>query len=136
MDHKQIFDMADKLKALKERKKQLEEETKANNAEIEALDTALSDAMAEAELDKFSRNGTTFYLASRLYASPLNGDKETMFAALRAHNFGSLITESVNANTLASFVKEQRSLNKEQTPAWLEAVVKTTDKVTVGVRKS
>ena len=46
------------------------------------------------------------------------------------------LSESVNANTLASFVKEQRSLNKEQTPAWLEAVVKTTDKVTVGVRKS
>mgnify|MGYP007001930015 CR=1 FL=1 len=31
-------------------------------AEIAELDEQLSDAMTEAELDRFSRNGSTFYL--------------------------------------------------------------------------
>ena len=48
------MELADQLKAPKERKSELEEQTKAVNAEIDRLDLALSDAMAEAELDKFT----------------------------------------------------------------------------------
>lgn len=58
--------MADRLKTLQEQKKDLEAQTKALGAEIAELDEQLSDAMTEAELDRFSRNGSTFYLKSRL----------------------------------------------------------------------
>ena len=85
MDNKQIFEMADELKSAKEYKKDLEAQVKEVNARIEELDRALSDAMAESELEKFTRNGSTFYLNSRLFASPRAERKEEMFAALIAH---------------------------------------------------
>ena len=127
--------MADALKTAREQKKDLESKTKDVNARIEELDKRLSDAMAEAELEKFTRNGSTFYLNSRLYASPRAEMKEEMFAALTEHGYGDLITRTVNANTLASFCKEQREANEDEIPAWLAAVVNTHDKVTVGIRR-
>ena len=48
MDNKQIFEMADELKAAKEHKKDLEAQVKEVNARLEELDRALSDAMAAA----------------------------------------------------------------------------------------
>lgn len=136
MDNTQIFAMADRLKALQEEKKSLEANVKALGAEITDLDNQLSDAMAEAELDRFSRDGYTFYLKSRLFASPAAGRKEEMMQALKDHGFGTLVVETVNVNTLASFLKEQRDATGEDIPAWLEGIVNTYDKVSVGIRKS
>lgn len=135
MDNTQIFEMADELKAYKEKKKELEAEVKAVTAEIERLDLELSDAMAEAEVERFSRNGRTFYLSSRLYASPAAGMKEELFQALKDNGFGFIVTETVNANTLASFVKEQMAENNEEVPAWLTEKISTYEKVSVGIRK-
>lgn len=135
MDNAQIFELADRLKAAKELKKNLDAQVKAVNVEIEQLDHDLSEAMAEQELGKFTRNGSTFYLNSRLFASPASGRKEELFAALKKNGYGSLVTETVNANTLASFCKEQLAANEDELPAWLSDVVSTFEKVTVGVRK-
>ncbi len=136
MSNTQIFEMADRLKALKEQKKNLEAQAEAVGAEINALDTQLSDSMAEANLDKFSRNGSTFYLKSRLFASPAAGRKDEMMAALKANGYASLVVESVNANTLSSFIKEQREINGTDVPEWLGDTVTTFEKVSVGIRKS
>lgn len=136
MENKQIFDMADRLKALQEQKKDLEAQAKALGAEITELDTQLSDAMTEAELDRFSRNGSTFYLKSRFFASPAAGRKDEMMQALKDNGYGSLVTETVNANTLASFIKEQRELTGEEVPEWLGETVSTYEKVSVGIRRS
>ena len=78
--------------------------------------------MAEQELDKFTRNGSTFYLNSRLFASPAAGRKEELFAALKKNGYGSLVTETVNANTLASFCEEQVAAHQDVLPAWLDHV--------------
>lgn len=136
MSNTQIFEMADRLKALKEQKKDLEAQAEAVGAEINALDAQLSDAMAEADLDRFSRNGSTFYLKSRLFASPAAGRKDEMMAALKANGYGSLVVESVNANTLSSFIKEQREVTGMDVPEWLGDTVSTYEKVSVGIRKS
>lgn len=135
MENTQIFALADELKSAKEKKKELEDRVKETNARIEELDHALSDAMAESELEKFTRNGSTFYLSSRVYASPRAEMKEEMFAALIDHGYGDLITRTVNAKTLASFCKEQRAENMDEIPDWLADVVNVCDKVTVGIRK-
>ena len=55
--------------------------------------------------------------------------------ALKANGYGDIVTETVNANTLASFVKEQMALNNDVAPAWLTDVVSTFEKVSVGIRK-
>ena len=134
MDNK-IFDLADQLKAAKDKKKDLDAQVKEVTAAIEQLDLALSDAMAEAECERFSRNGSTFYLNTRLFASPVAGRKEELFQALKDNGFGEIVTETVNANTLASFVKEQMSLNNDEIPEWISEVVSTFEKVSVGIRK-
>lgn len=135
---KEIFDLADQLKAKKQLKKELEEKVKSVNSEIERLDRELSDAMAEVECPNFAHGGSTFYLNSRLYASPKAGMAEDMIQALKTHGFGDIVKETVNAQTLASFCKEQIALSgeKEELPGWLAAVVSTFDKVTVGIRKA
>ncbi len=135
MTNQEIFEMADKLKAAKDRKKELDAQVKEVNAEIESLDLALSDAMAEAELDRFSRNGSTFYLNTRLFASPAAGRKDDLMQVLKEQGYGSIVVETVNANTLASFVKEQMAANEDVIPGWLSDVVSTFEKVSVGVRK-
>ena len=130
-----IFDLADRLKAAKDKKKELDAQVKELGAEIERLDLALSDAMTESECERFCRNGTTFYLNTRLFASPMAGRKEDMFQALKSNGYAELVTETVNANTLASFVKEQKELNNDEIPDWISSVVSVFEKVSVGVRK-
>lgn len=130
-----IFDLADLLKAAKDKKKELDAQVKELGAEIERLDLELSDAMTEAECERFSRNGATFYLNTRLFASPMAGRKEDMFQALKSNGYAELVTETVNANTLASFVKEQKELNNDEIPDWISSVVSIFEKVSVGVRK-
>ena len=135
MTNQEIFEMADKLKAAKDRKKELDAQIKDVNAEIDSLDLALSDAMAEAELERFSRHGSTFYLNTRLFASPAAGRKDDLMQTLKDQGYGSIVVETVNANTLASFVKEQMAANEDVLPEWLSDVVSTFEKVSVGVRK-
>lgn len=136
MEKSVIFEMADRLKSLKKQKKELEDSVKALSSEIEELDRQLSDAMTEAELDRFSRNGSTFYLHSRLYASPSTGRKDAMMQALKQNGYGSLVVESVNSNTLSSFVREQMEANEGNIPSWLSDTVSTYEKISVGIRKS
>ena len=135
MENAQIFTLADQLKDCREQKKELEAKVKELTAEIDRLDLTLSDAMAEAEVERFSRNGSTFYLSTRLYASPAAGQKEALFQALKENGFSSIVTETVNANTLASFVKEQMAENNDEIPAWLTEKISVFEKVSVGVRK-
>lgn len=135
MENSRIFEMADTLKSLQEEKKELESRVREIGTQIDALDLALSDAMAEAELDRFCRNGSTFYLKSRLFASPAAGCKDEMIKALKENGYGELVTETVNAGTLASFVKEQREITGEEVPEWLRGKIKTFEKMSVGIRK-
>lgn len=136
MDNTQIFLMADRLKALQEEKKTLEASVKALGTEIAECDRRLSDAMAEADLDRFSRGGSTFFLKSRLFASPAAGRKDEMIQVLKDHGCGALVVEAVNVNTLASYIKERREATGEDVPAWLADYVNLYDKVSIGIRKS
>ena len=131
----QIFELADRLKAAKDRKKELDAHVKETNAEIEQLDSQLSDLMAEQEVERFSRNGSTFYLNTRLFASPAAGCRDDLMRALKDNGYGSLVVETVNSNTLSSFVREQKAANEDEIPAWLEPLISAYEKVTVGVRK-
>ena len=131
-----MFELADRLKELRERKAELSEETKANNAEIEQAEFQLSQLMASTETQSFQRAGTLFYLTTKTYASANKENKDELFDALRKEGYGSLITETINANSLSAFVKEQMSENDDVLPEWLDGKVNVFDKVTVSLRKS
>ena len=128
--------LADRLKELRATKADLADQTKANNADIEQTERELSDLMAQEEVQSFRRAGTLFYLTSRTYASPIAGRKAELYDALRAQGHGDIIVETVNAQTLSSFVRERIAENEDALPAWLEGVVNAYEKVSVGLKKS
>lgn len=131
----EIFTLADELAALKDRKKALDDELKAVNARIAEIDEILSSRMLEEELQSFNRNGKTFYVNTKTYASAVPDKKHELFAWLKNHGYGDMVTETVNANTLSAFVREMLS-KTDQLPEGLEKLVNVFEKTTVGVRKA
>ena len=131
-----MFELADKLKELRDKKQHLAEEVKKNNAEIEETEYKLSLEMASSETQSFNRSGTLFYLCIKLYASAVKENKAELYEALKNEGYGSLITETVNANSLSAFVKEQMADNDDVLPDWLEGKVNVFDRITIGIRKS
>ena len=132
----QLFELADELKALRDRKDALEADLKQVNMDIDNVDWHLSALMAETETQNFTRAGTMFCLTNKTRASATEGRKDDLFAALRTEGFGDLIYETVNANSLSAFVKEQITENGDTLPTWLTGLVKVFEKTTVGVRKA
>ena len=136
MPSEELFALADQLRELKETKKFAEQELKEITEEIERVDAALAERMISTETQNFTRNGTMFCLTNATRASAAAGKKEELFAALRAAGFGDLVYETVNANSLSAFVKEQTAENEDVLPQWLDGLVNVLEKTTVGVRKA
>ena len=136
MDNNRLFDLADELKALRDRKDALEAELKQVNMDIDNVDWHLSTLMAETETQNFTRAGTVFCLTTKTRASAKEGMKDELFGALRSEGFSDLIYETVNANSLSAFVKEQIVENGDSLPEWLDGLVNVFEKTTVGVRKA
>ena len=137
LDNKQVLEMAEELRSCKLKKEELDKEIKEVNAKIDEIDEKLSNAMTEIELNSFKHQGATFYLKSRLFASPIEGKKDEMIQALKDSGNGELVVEQVNSNTLASFIKEQREQNNcDDVPEYLKDIVSTYEKISVGIRNS
>ena len=132
----EIQNKARELKELKVMKDELEAELKQVNMDIDNADWHLSNLMAETETQNFTRAGTMFCLTTKTRASARAGQKDELFAALRGEGYGDMITETVNANSLSSFVKEQIAENGDALPDWLDGLVSVFEKTTVGVRKA
>ena len=136
MESNDLFALADELRELKETKKRMEDELKVVGLEIDRVDGVLAQRMADTETQNFTRNGTMFCLTSTTRASATAGRKEELFEALREAGYGDLVYETVNANSLSAFVKEQTSENGDALPQWLNGLVTVFEKTTVGVRKA
>ena len=136
MESNDLFALADELRELKEAKKRLEEQLKAVGLDIDRIDADLAKRMIDAETKNFTRNGTMFCLTNSVRASATAGRKEELFEALRAAGYGDLVYETVNANSLSAFVKEQTTENRDALPEWLTGLVTVFEKTTVGVRKA
>ena len=136
MDSNSMFELADRLSDLRATKEYAEQELKAINTEIDEVDYQLSELMAEQETQNFTRHGQLFCLTTKTRASATAGRKEELFSALRAEGYGDLVYETVNANSLSAFVKEQIAENGDAVPAWLKGLVNVFEKTTVGVRKA
>lgn len=132
----EMFKLADTLKELREAKKQAESEVKDINASIDETESKLSEMMVDSETQSFNRSGTLFYLNTKTYASAVADQKQELFDVLKENGFGSLVVETVNANSLAAFIKEQIAENEDLLPSWLEGKVNVFEKTAVGVRKA
>ena len=136
MQQETMFELADRLKTLRDQKDALEAELKQVSMDIDNADWQLANHMTATETQNFTRAGVMFCLTTRTRASALAGQKEALYGALRAKGFGDLVYETVNANSLSAFVKEQIEANKDTLPEWLNGLISVFDKTTVGVRKA
>ena len=136
MQQETMFELADRLKALRAQKDALETELKQVNMDIDNADKRLANLMADTETQNFTRAGVLFCLTTKTRASALSGQKDALYGALRAKGFGDLVYETVNANSLSAFVKEQIEANGDTLPVWLEGLISVFEKTTVGVRKA
>ena len=137
MNDNKLFTLADKLRGLREEKDGIDAMLKDVNKDIDAVETALSDAMAEAECPNFTRGDKQFILTTRTQWSPEIERKEELYAALKENGHGHLFT--VNARTLASFVKEQvaETMNDDgetHVPEWLAGLVKSYDDIGITMK--
>ena len=131
-----MFELADRLKELRDRKSDLDEELKQIQADIEDTGKRLVHFMMETETPNFTHAGSMFCLTTKTHASAPAGRKDALYDALRSEGFGDLIYETVNANSLSAFVREQSMENGDKLPTWLDGLVTVFEKTTVGVRKS
>ena len=136
MDDNVMFELADELKRLRDLKNDLEAQVKEVTARIDDTDYRLSELMAETETQNFTRAGTMFILTTKTRASAVADCKDELYTALKAQGYGSLVYETVNANSLSSFVKEQIEENGDTLPDWLAGLVNVFDKTSVGIRKA
>lgn len=131
-----MFELADQLRLLRDQKNEAEQALKAITEKLEEVEYKLSEVMAETETQNFTRSGIMFYLTTKTRASAVAGSKEKLYATLKQRGFGDLVYETVNANSLSAFVKEQIGENEETLPGWLAGLVTVFDKTTVAVRKA
>lgn len=131
-----MHELADRLKELRDQKSEADELVKNLNAQIDDVNKRLADLMAETETQNFTRAGTMFSLTTKTRASAAGGRKDELFAALRQEGFGDMIYETVNANTLSSFVNEQIAENEDVLPDWLNGLVNVYEQTAVSVRKA
>lgn len=131
-----MYELAEQLKQLREEKRNAEQRVKNINAEIDKTEYALVQLMAETETQNFTRAGTMFSLTTKTRASAMAGRKDELYSALKENGFGELVYETVNANSLSAFVKEQISENQDTVPDWLNGLINIYEQTSVSVRKS
>ena len=121
-----LFDKIDQLKAALDRKDELKEQTKENNAEITTLKNEIATMMIDAECPSISRNGFKYTLQEKVCYSKKS--EEALQEAgidfhrlLRDAGFGDLIVETVSSrslqSSLANYVKENDELPAQLVPA-------------------
>ncbi|MDR1364525.1 MAG: hypothetical protein LBJ32_02730, partial [Oscillospiraceae bacterium] len=98
-----IFQLADELKELKDKKKCVEQVVKEISDQIFEIESELVKLMTRSETQNFTKNGTMFCLISNIKASPIASLKDELFKNLKEQGYGDLVYETVNANSLSSF---------------------------------
>ena len=131
-----MFNLSDRLKALKENKKELETTLKNVNEKILEVEVSLAELMTLNETQNFTRSETMFSLTTSTKASAKAGKREELYTALKNAGYGDLVVETVNPSSLSAFVKEQISENGEALPEWLDGLVNVFEKTSISLRKT
>lgn len=132
----EMFDLADTLRELQEKKALLQEELKDVNGQIKDTTELLSEQMINHEIQNFNRNGRLFYLTTQQYISAVASMREQLHETLREKGFGDLVKEAVHPQTLRAFVREQIEENDDEVPEWLDGLVSVYEEDQVRIRKA
>ena len=105
-----LIDMVKDYQALLEKKDALAEQTKANNAAIEAAKVEIAQQMIDDDVPAIAVGGYNFSLQNKTEYSKkseaeLAENGVNFFDLLREQGLGDIIVETVNARTLQSAIK-------------------------------
>lgn len=131
----ELFQLADRMKELKEQKKHLEDTLKEVNGAIEETNEKMVQIMTQQEIQNFNRAGQLFYLSTRTFASPAAGQQEALCSWLKENGYGDLVKETVYSQTLSAFIKELLE-EDDELPEELQELINVYEKTTVGMKKA
>ena len=133
IENEDLFNLSDRLSILRELKDQIENSLDLAKEQIEQVQQAMIAIMTNEEIPNFSRNGKTFSLTTKPYASVKPDGKEDFISWLDEHGFGDLAPRSINSQTLSSWVKEQTQ--DQELPEEIKPLISVFEKTSVSVRK-
>ena len=134
MSNNEMISLGAKMKELRQRKGELEEQLRLVKEDIEETETQLIELMTTEECDGFKHDGTMFTLVTREYPGAIPEEKEALYAAMKQHGYEHLFT--INTMTLSATLKEMKTNNDDEFPEWLEGLVKVFEKPSIQVRKA
>ena len=94
---------------LREQKLEIEASLKKTNAQLAAAEEAALEYMAGEGLTSMRVDDKTVYQQKTHYAS-LKADKAAAIAAIKASGLTDMVQETVNAQTLSAWVREQEGI--------------------------
>lgn len=119
----EVTGLIDEYKAALDEKERLADRTKQNNALVTQLRDKLAQAMIDAEVDQVGRHGINWKLKPTTKYSKKAGADEELLELLRQNGLGSLIRETVNAQTLQGAMSELASENDDELPEEFAGVI-------------
>lgn len=144
MDVKTLSSLIEELATLKDRKKELAEIVKENNAAIEAQEKQVISAMLDladaAGLEDPSGftvdvSGRRYGITIKPYYSIRKDKRDEAFAALRTLGLGDLIVEKVDDRTLTKALEEAADAEGMLPPEYEILPVSVFEKTTISDRK-
>lgn len=136
-----LTEMLAQYEVLLDKKDQLAQDTKDNNAAIEKLKAEIADTMIDEDIPSQGYGDYVYSLQDKIKYSK-RGEAELQekgldfFEVLREQGFGDIIKETVNANTLQSTMKAVADENDGELPPELDEIVSSYEMTDISRRKS
>ena len=134
MNDKQMLELADQLKSLRELKAELQADVKEVSSKIDTVEARLIEIMTAEECTGFKRGNSTFSLVIKEFPGAVPECKEELYAQMKQHGFEHLFT--INSQTLSATVKELKTNNDDTLPEWLEGLISIYEQPSIRVSKS
>lgn len=136
-----LTEMLAQYEVLLDKKDQLAQDTKDNNAAIDKLKAEIAETMIDEDIPSQGYGDYVYSLQDKIKYSK-RGEAELQekgldfFEVLREQGFGDIIKETVNANTLQSTMKAVVDENDGELPPELDEIVSSYEMTDISRRKS
>lgn len=136
-----LTEMLAQYEVLLDKKEQLAQDTKDNNAAIDKLKAEIAETMIDEDIPSQGYGDYVYSLQDKIKYSK-RGEAELQekgldfFEVLREQGFGDIIKETVNANTLQSTMKAVADENDGELPPELDEIVSSYEMTDISRRKS
>ena len=136
-----LTEMLAQYEVLLDKKDQLAQDTKDNNAAIDKLKAEIAETMIDEDIPSQGYGDYVYSLQDKIKYSK-RGEAELQekgldfFEVLREQGFGDIIKETVNANTLQSTMNAVADENDGELPPELDEIVSSYEMTDITRRKS